>query len=100
MTDAGLRRWTINSAGISNEIVIIDSDHLGITEEDFDAYNLEQKIDDDGHDIIAWTHGEVKVDQIVVINNGTPKIIDLNFGRIGGIEFSSINDSVFICILY
>ena len=94
MTDAGLRRWTINSAGISNEIVIIDSDHLGITEEDFDAYNLEQKIDDDGHDIIAWTHGEVKVDQIVVINNGTPKIIDLNFGRIGGIEFSSINDSV------
>ena len=98
--DAGLRRWTITAAGVSDETIIIDGNNSQISEKDFDAYNLEHKIDNIGNTVIAWIHGQKnpylgwEVDQIVVLNNGTPQIFDLDLGRIGGIEFSTFDENI------
>ncbi|MFA5419196.1 MAG: hypothetical protein WC341_12135, partial [Bacteroidales bacterium] len=97
---AGLRRWTITSSGFTDETLILYENTAPLTDKRyFEAYNLEYKQDNNGYDIIAWTHGEISsdwdhVDEIVVVNNGTPQIFDLNRGRIGGIEFSALEDNI------
>ncbi|PIY33464.1 MAG: hypothetical protein COZ08_05200, partial [Bacteroidetes bacterium CG_4_10_14_3_um_filter_42_6] len=101
---ASLRRWTISSTGVTNEEVIIDQSettyHLPEVK-DYDAYNMECKTDVIGNHIIAWTHGILdlnqgwdEIDEIVVVINNSPEIFDLNLGRIGGIEFSTLEDNI------
>ncbi|NQU35757.1 MAG: T9SS type A sorting domain-containing protein [Bacteroidetes bacterium] len=98
--DAALRHWIITENGVQFIADIITENHTDLSEKHFDAYNLEYIVDNN-NDVIAWTHGTydlyqnwVIVDQIIVVNSGTPKIIDLDLGRIGGIEFSTLEDNM------
>ncbi|MFK5855111.1 MAG: T9SS type A sorting domain-containing protein [Bacteroidota bacterium] len=95
---ANLSKWTISSNGLSSKITIVDADHQDLVNSDFDAYNLEIKpiTDNLTDEIIAWIHGdnENNVEQIIVVVDGTPLVIDLELGRIGGIEFSNYEDNM------
>ncbi len=116
---SGLRKWQISSSGVdlNSETYIISSNNTSLLEKDFDAYNLEHIIANNGYgdiDIIAWSHGRYSttedwkiLDQIVVVtddgsNNPDVKVIDLNDDpqsgdndyRIGGIEFSDIENNM------
>ncbi len=96
----GIYRWTITPTGISNELTILDQSSSGLQQKQFDAYNVEHKIDDNENNIFAWIHGDSLdysnqvVSEIVVVIDDDPKIIDLELGRIGGIEFSSSDANI------
>ena len=95
-----LRRWTITSENVTDELIIVEELEGGLTESDFDAYNLELKITEDEETHIAWIHGNSANPEdelvLVVLNGGTPEVhkYNLNMGRIGGIEFSPVSDFV------
>jgi hypothetical protein len=90
---AGLWRWTITQNGVGNMTDIITTNNSSIVAEDFSSYNLELKTENNGDTVIAWiTTNENSYDSVFVVINGTESIYDLNLGRIGGIEFSSLFD--------
>ncbi|NQT78148.1 MAG: T9SS type A sorting domain-containing protein [Bacteroidetes bacterium] len=90
---AGLRKWTITQNGVGNMTDIITTNNSSIAAEDFPSYNLELKTENNGDVVIAWiTSNDNSNDTVFVVINGTESIYDLNLGRIGGIEFSSLFD--------
>ena len=93
---AGLRKWTITTNGVSDDMEeIITSENSDIPADDFSAYNLEFKIDAEGNEVIAWiTANTYSCDKVFVVKDGNDTIIDLNFGRIGGIEFSTFDENI------
>jgi len=97
---SALRRWTITSESVANEFVVLEESESGLSESDFDAYNLELKITEDEETHIAWIHGNPANPEdelvLVVLNDGTPEVhkYNLNMGRVGGIEFSPVSDYV------
>jgi hypothetical protein len=94
--NASFRRWKIIETGVTEETTIIDESDDDLSEMDFDAYNLEHIRNANNKDMFAWSHvsTDAPVDEIVILNDGNPFIIDLNLGRIGGIEFSSYEDNM------
>jgi len=97
-TLGGLYKWTIINDGLSQQPTpIVDASHSDISDNDFSAYNLEYKIDDNNEEVFAWIHGEGSIeDEIVIVIDGTPNIITHNpsIGLIGGIEFSALEDNM------
>ena len=93
---AGIKRWTISPDGVSNMEIIVNSDHYLFNENDFNSYNLELKSIDEDDVVIAWISPDQQLcDKIFIYDDmGPEKIIDLNLGRIGGIEFSSFDDEI------
>ena len=97
---AGLRKWEITDNGLVYIDRIIDENNTGFDEYDFDAYNLELKIDDYQNTIIAYIHANennnpslTPTELIVVINNNPIKY-NLNIGRLAGIEFSQFEENM------
>jgi len=98
-TLGGLYKWEITNDGLSQQSnPIIDASHANLSDNDFSAYNLEYKIDDNNVDVFAWIHGESNIEnEIVIVIDDTPSIIDYDIdtvGIIGGIEFSAFEDSM------
>lgn len=93
---AGIKKWTITENDIDNMEIIINSDHQLFSADDFNSYNLELKSIDEDDVVIAWISAdEQSSDKIFIYNDqGPEKIIDLNLGRIAGIEFSTYDDDV------
>lgn len=99
---AGIRKWTITSNGMEDKTIIVSQNTQGFDEYDFDAYNLELKIDDNGNTVIAFIHGTENtnpsynqiVTEIIVVNDGDPQKFELGRGRIAGIEFSTFEPNM------
>lgn len=88
---AGLGKWEVSANGISFDEYIISSDDPDFSEEDFYAYNLEHKVEDDGDEVIVWVNQHANFnDYLYVVIDGIGEKYDLNKGRLGGVEFSSI----------
>lgn len=98
-TPAGLYRYTIESSGITNKTEIISEAGV-LSNYDFDAYNLELNLHNNQETILAWINGvedtyqNRTVDRIIIVKNSSVNVYDLNYGRIGGIEFSSFEENV------
>jgi hypothetical protein len=94
--NASFKRWKIIETGVTEETTIIDESDDDLSEMDFDAYNLEHIKDANKKDVFAWSHAhtDAPVDEIVILKDGNPSIIDLDLGRIGGIEFSTYEDNM------
>ncbi len=101
----GLRKWIITQNSVSLiDPPIVDHTNQYLSENHFDAYNVEHTILNDGGqdiDVIAWIHDgdgiTNDVGEIVVVLDDNPvivKIIDLELGRIGGIEFSAYENNM------
>lgn len=97
-----LRRWKLTSTGFQNETVLLEESSNGLLNDEryFEAYDLEV-INHNGVEVIAWSHSLVDInnnwnhtDEVVVVVDEIPFNFDLNYGRIGGIEFSHLEDDV------
>lgn len=92
---AGITKWGVSSTGVNYIEHIVSSDHINFIEDDFLAYNLEMKTDANGDDVIAWTNqNETSSDVLYVVTKDSQLSYDLGYGRIGGIEFSSLYPNV------
>ncbi len=93
---AGIKKWKVTESGVSNMEIIVNSDHSLFDTEDFNTYNLELKSIDEDNVVIAWISADQQsCDKIFIFDDeGTDKVIDLNLGRIGGVEFSSLDDYI------
>ncbi|MBZ0242787.1 MAG: hypothetical protein K8F24_06210, partial [Bacteroidales bacterium] len=99
---ASLRRWKLTSSGFQDETILLEesSSHPLNDERYFEAYDLEV-ISQNGVEVIAWTHSLVDTynnwnhtDEVVVVIDEVPYNFDLDYGRIGGIEFSHLEDDI------
>jgi hypothetical protein len=98
---AGLRKFEITENGfdLSSMTEIVTEAHQDFIEDDFSAYNLELKIDDNGNTAIGWINQKTNNCQkvYVALNENTFDIYNINEGRIGGIEFSTYNpDALYV----
>lgn len=94
---AGLRKFTIDQNGvdINSMTEIVTESHIEFNEEDFSAYNLELIEETNGDVTIAWTNQNTNTfDKVYIVNSSIKTKYDLNEGRIGGIEFSSLDQNI------
>lgn len=94
---AGLRYFLVSKDGIDlNSLTdVITSTSSSFSESDFDAYNLEHKTEANGDHTIAWINqNEATKSTIYFVIDDEEEYYDLNLGRIGGIEFSSMEDDI------
>ena len=74
---------------------IVTESHIEFNEEDFSAYNLELIEETNGDVTIAWTNQNTNTfDKVYIVNSSIKTKYDLNEGRIGGIEFSSLDQNI------
>jgi hypothetical protein len=96
--NAGLRKYEITENGFdfSSMEEIVTETHQDFTEDDFSAYNLELKIDENENTAVAWISQKTNICQqvYVAVNENTYYKHILNKGRIGGIEFSSLDPNI------
>ncbi|MBU2466646.1 MAG: hypothetical protein KJ615_09915, partial [Bacteroidetes bacterium] len=94
---AGLYRYLITASGVSDETLLFSSLDTELSDEDFDAYNFEITTNANGN-AYAWIDGEygsdLNNDEIITINGNTTQVFSLNYGRIGGIEFSKFEENI------
>ncbi len=101
----GIYKRTISSNGISQETAIIEEGTSGLTDMDFEAYNVEYIKNSIGEEFIAWIHGggdewygqdpnEILIVKVSSTNPVLYRIDNLNLGMIGGIEFSNFEDNI------
>jgi hypothetical protein len=90
----GLSEWTITETGITYDGELQEA-NSEIANQDFSAYNLEMKINPNtNNEVIAWiTNNSGSTDKIFIYE-GSTTVHDLNMGRIGGIEFSPIDQDI------
>ncbi len=94
---AGLKRWPLTSNGVNPDDmeIVFDQSGSNFVEEDFFSYNMEIKTTDDDDFVIAWiSESSGSNNKVFVYMNGNGYIYDLDLGRIGGIEFSGIDEDI------
>ena len=93
---AGLYQWLITKDGVSDDPeIIINVNTSSITEDDFLAYNLELKYEDDNNYDIAWITGNTNsCSKVFIVIDGNEHVYNPNLGRIGGIEFSTFENNI------
>ena len=93
----GIQRHTVTNTGISdNPVEIVNHLNTQINGK-FDAHNFELKINEDEETILAWIN--ISVEKLYIVNvdnnmNVDIDVFDINLGRMGGIEFSPVEDNV------
>jgi len=95
-----VERWDMNSQGpdLTSRTSLLNAGYpyLTLTVEDFFAYNVEVKTDNNGNDILAWIVSDnTKSKYLYVYNVNAEELnkFDLGQGRIAGIEFAPGNNS-------
>lgn len=95
-----VERWDINSQGpdLASRTSLLDAGYpyLTLSVEDFFAYNVEVKTDNNGNDILAWIVSDNTKSKYLYVYNVTAgglNKFDLGQGRIAGIEFAPGNNS-------
>ena len=95
-----VERWDMNSQGpdLTSRTSLLNAGYpyLTLTVEDFFAYNVEVKTDNNGNDILAWIvsdNAKSKYLYVYNVNAGALNKFDLGQGRIAGIEFAPGNNS-------
>jgi len=97
-----LRRWKLTSSGFQDETILLEESSSGPLNDEryFEAYDLEVVIQN-GVEVIAWSHSMVDdfnswnhTDEVVVVVDEVPFNFDLDYGRIGGIEFSKFEENI------
>lgn len=94
---AGLRYFLLSENGIDPTSLedVITPANSAFVESDFDAYNLEVKAENNGYYSVAWINQNALTNScIYVVTDAIEKKSNLNKGRIGGIEFSSLQANV------
>lgn len=94
---ASLRSYIITDDGIDwntfDEIIV--SEDSPFEPDDFISYNLEMKTEGNGDISIAWiTQHALSNSKIFIVIDEDEESYDLGFGRIGGIEFSSLEPNI------
>ncbi|WP_367329017.1 hypothetical protein, partial [Lentimicrobium sp.] len=93
---AGLRYFSLSENGVDPNSIedVITPANSSFTEMDFDSYNLEMKVEGDGSHTIAWINQNTLSNSMVYVVADQNYKHDLDMGRIGGIEFSSLNPTI------
>jgi hypothetical protein len=101
----GLRKKIIDSGGVSGEVSTlanVNSHPVYGSMSNFAAYNMEMEVNDHGDVVLAWIIKGDDEDHLFMYNEDTNEgfNVDMNHGRITGIEFSQVDDEIIYLSCY